>query len=245
MRAVMTVLLLLLLNPVYAEVRTAKDFSGWMMSYYQHPAPDQIAASIKSAYALGVFRDTRKSGAPLVGFIAGAVRGDQVLAAQLANELAAFDDAQYTLVLSGIWYADMAGDESDKIVAAALKKRPAIATSSPFLATPSADLLRVPTERGPWVLDALWGFFFATGDDTPVINIMTALPWIDVSRKQQVMNAGKRGTVLMATAGAARWSLTANAKRHPRVMQICREQISKQPDVISKQLAQIVMNAGK
>lgn len=100
----------------------------------------------------------------------------------------------------------------------ALTRHPDIARRYDFLMREPADLLTVSTERGPWVLDALWGNFFATGDAGPLLRIIAALPWIDESRKAEVMAKGRQGLLLMTIAGAARWSLTSNAQRHPRVL---------------------------
>ena len=83
------------------------------------------------------------------------------------------------------------------------------------------------------VLDALWGYFMATGDDAPVVRIMAALPWMEV-----------RGDIpRLSVGGAAKWSLTSNAAQHERVLRICRAQLSRQPKDVATVLRQVIQEA--
>jgi hypothetical protein len=58
-------------------------------------------------------------------------------------------------------------------------------------------LAEIPLNQGAWVLDALWGRYFATGSSAPVERIAEALPWSEVK--------GDVGRLLVG--GAAKWSL--------------------------------------
>lgn len=226
-----------------AAPQSERDFSKWMTHYYLHPEPASIAPAIKYAFESRLLDDVRKSGPPIFGFIAGAVKRNPELADMLVREFSSFNEEQYALLLIGIWYADLPHDQSRKIVAKALERHPALKKTHPFLLQSSVDLLAVSPKRGAWVLDALWGNFMATGDKRPVINIISVLPWMDESKKSEVIAMGKPGLYLVAVSGAAKWSLTSNAQQHPRVLAICEAQISLQEEPIATQLRTIVAKA--
>lgn len=97
------------------------------------------------------------------------------------------------------------------------------------------EIQQIPLEQGPWVLDALWGNFMATGNAEPVARIMEALPWLDAK--------GEARKLLVA--GAARWSLTSYAKQHKKVMAICESEIKTQPPAVQVKLKSVISGAKK
>lgn len=104
-----------------------------------------------------------------------------------------------------------------------------------LLANGRPSLLELPLEQGPWVLDALWGNFMATGDDAPVARIISALPWINV-----------RGDIArLSVGGAARWSLISNAIQHRRVLAVCRKELASQPKEVADVLREVIGEAEK
>ena len=104
-----------------------------------------------------------------------------------------------------------------------------------LLANGRPSLLELPVEQGPWVLDALWGYFMATGDDAPVVRIISALPWVNV-----------RGDVSrLLVGGAARWSLISNAIQHKPVMTVCRKELASQPNEVTDVLREVIAEAEK
>jgi hypothetical protein len=44
---------------------------------------------------------------------------------------------------------------------------------------------------------------------------------------------------------SAKWSLTSNAIQHPRVLEICRSERSRQPDGVITVLSEIILKAEK
>ena len=83
------------------------------------------------------------------------------------------------------------------------------------------------------MLDALWGNFMATGDNAPVVRIISALPWIHV-----------RGDVpRLLVGGAARWSLISNAIQHQPVMAVCRRELASQPKEVEGVLREVIAEA--
>lgn len=245
MRLLITLAFFLSASHCMAEIKTAEDFGNWMTRYYQNPDPSSISDAIKKGAELKMLGDPQKVGPPVFGFIAGAVKDNPDLARKLVSELRSLDEQQYGLILVGIWYADLPNNESMKIVSQELNSYANLKAKYAFLLSVPVNILSVSPKQGPWVLDAMWGYFFATGSSEPVINIISILPWIDESKKNEVIAMGKPGMYLLATSGSAKWSLTSNSRQHKRVLDICEDQIPKQPEIISKQLKEIVSNASQ
>ena len=104
-----------------------------------------------------------------------------------------------------------------------------------LLANGPLGLLEIPLEQGPWVLDALWGYFMAAGDEAPVARIITALPWVNI-----------RGDVpRLLVGGAARWPLISNAVQHDRVMAVCRKEVTTQSTEVKVVLTEVIASAEK
>lgn len=230
-------------NELIREKSDPDEFSEWVMNYYKKPEPNLIVPLIKKSSESGVFSDVQNIGPPLFGFIAGALKKNPELTEIFAKDLSTLDEKQYSIILIGIWYADV--PNSKNVIETSLKDHPNIKNKYEFLSTNPVSLLSVPARRGPWVLDAMWGYFFATGEDDPIIKIISVLPWIDESKESEIISMGEEGLNLMTTAGAAKWSLISNARQHKRVLEICENQISKQPEPIATQLKDIILNAKK
>jgi hypothetical protein len=64
-----------------------------------------------------------------------------------------------------------------------------------------------------------WGAFLASGDERCIVNVLTAL-----------------GSDEPGLATSARFALAQNAAAHPRVLDICRAQLDKQPESVRAEL---------
>ena len=73
-------------------------------------------------------------------------------------------------------------------------------------------------------LNLQWGAFLATGETTPMRSILAALGAGDNAQLSQ----------------SVRWSLAQNAVQHPRVLAICRDELSRQPNEIRETLRAVI-----
>jgi hypothetical protein len=89
------------------------------------------------------------------------------------------------------------------------------------------DLLRDDIES-PAVVGALWGSFYASGDASFVLRVISLLPWI---------NNRLDGTKALIGRTAEN-SLAVNLVQHPKVMEICESRLTRIPsaerDVLEK-----------
>jgi hypothetical protein len=232
-------LVLLVLALSSAPVHAQDDFSSpevlgrWMTYYYVNPQPHRVADAIQAASSRGFMRNGQNA-PPFIGFLAGVISKTPATAQSLAGQLASLPEADQPVLILGIWYSSLGEAKPllEQLARSMPKHREMI---DHLLAHGRPGLLEIPLEQGPWVLDALWGNFMATGDDAPVVRIISALPWINV-----------RGDVpRLLVGGAARWSLISNAVQHERAMAVSREQLALQPKEVREVLLQVIAEAEK
>lgn len=209
------------------------ELGKWVTYYYLKPEPARAVEAVASASRLGLLKDARSSPS-MIGFLSGVMRKEPAVAREAASRLVKLPNAEQPVLALGLWYSGH--PETGKLLAGLARSVPEQKAMYEELSQNAAPPLdKVPLEQGPWVLDALWGSFMATGDERTVLRVMSALPWVDAQGDKPKALAG----------GAARWSLTANAVRHPRVLAICKAQAAKQPKEVATVLAEIIRNAEK
>ena len=174
-----------------------------------------------SASRNGLFRDTHVV-PPFFGFLAGWFSQNWKSADGVVEKLTALPAEDQEVLVLGLWYS---GSPESKTVLA--KYTPQMPTQgkliSELISSAQPMITEIPLEKGPWVLDALWGNFMSTGREQPVIRIISALAWAKIQGDLPRLVVG----------GSARWSLISNAAQHPRVLEICRSQIKIQPANVS------------
>ncbi len=212
---------------------TVETVQAWMTDYYRHPEPQRIVEVVRSASGLGLLRD-RSTAPPMFGFLAGWFSENEGATDVVMDQLVSLPSEDQPVLIAGLWYSDAPG--AMKTLEKVASRMPSHAESiAKRLAAPSHGIAALPLERGPWAQDALWGYFYATGKEAPVVRLMEALSWV-----------GEKGDALrLALGAAARWSLTSNAVRHPRVLEICRSQVFLQPTTVAAVLKEIIKDAEK
>lgn len=239
MKAIVRSLLIavaLVCSPAFAAVENLSDANAlgrWITYYYLKPEPHRVAEAIRAASSQGFMKNGQKA-PPFIGFIAGVMSKNPLMVQSLAEQLTSLPEVDQPVLILGIWYS--AYPEAKPLLERLTKSMPQHKEMiDHLLANDRPGLLDLPLEQGPWVLDALWGNFMATGDDAPVARIISALPWINV-----------RGDVSrLLVGGAARWSLISNAIQHKPVMAACRKELASQPKEVAEVLREVIASAEK
>jgi len=226
----------LLCSPAFAAEENFSDpnaLGRWITYYYSKPEPRRVAEAIRAASSQGLMKSGQKA-PPYIGFIAGVTSKNPSMAQALAEQLTSLPEVDQPVLILGIWYSTY--PDAKPILERLAKSMPKHKEMiDHLLANGRLGLLELPLEQGPWVLDALWGNFMATGDEAPVSRIISALPWVNV-----------RGDVSrLLVGGAARWSLISNAIQHKPVMAACRKELASQPKAVTEVLREVIAEAEK
>lgn len=216
-----------------AAFGSEEEIDRWLVSYYKKPDPNAVSEAVRAMSRSGLL-DKTTAHAPILGFLAGVFRDNPKQVAGWVKTFGSLKGAHRGVVVRALWHSGL--PDSQKLAYAMLDADPTLKKSfASFYKRTSTPIEKVPIQLGPWVLDALWGNFLATGKKAPVARIMTALPWIDADRDISRMLIGH----------SAAWSLTSNAVQHPKVMTFCEEEVKTQPEDVAKKLSSVITKAKK
>jgi hypothetical protein len=213
--------------------------SDWTIGYYHHRSPDRVSEILAAIEPL-----TRDAGGAMfmVGFLSAVFEDHPDKLGPWLKDLGAMPEPQRKLVLQAVWFSGtpeaqevLLGVGRDKLME---YFRFDLASRRAY---PADDrLLRTPAD-----LDFLWGRFFARGHDAPVRRIIAALPWQQNKPIATPATDEKKFVLLWAMGAAAQWGLTANARRHPRVLEICKAELAKATGPTREYLAKVVRTAAQ
>lgn len=228
-------LALLLLASGALQANTTFDLqesvTKWIAFCYQNPEPSLIPAAVRYMSESGMLE---KNGVipPVIGFLDGAFKNNPENVSDWLDQTQGLEESHLGVVVLGPWYANLPVSQAESY--ALLDQYPGLKRKSSFLPTGAPMAVeQIPLGQGPWVQDALWGNFMATGSKVPVLRIAEALPWAEV----------KGDTGRLVVDGAARWSLASNAVQHQRVLVICERSVSEQPAEVATKLLEVIATA--
>ncbi|HYP16470.1 MAG TPA: hypothetical protein VEQ65_04595, partial [Opitutus sp.] len=130
--------------------------------------------------------------------------------------------AHQRILASALWYSGHPAGASH-LRALARSSTPELRAELESLASRTPDLRDVQV-RSASSLNLQWGAFLATGEKAPVQNILAALGTSDNAQLGQNV----------------RWSLAQNAAQHQRVLAICRDELSRQPNAIRETIRAVI-----
>jgi hypothetical protein len=186
----------------------------WITNYYEHPTPERFVAEVRGWSA------------------AGRLSGEKSLAfAVFLGRVMASNGSQISAWLDQV--GDLKGhDRTTLLLAIAVSNTPegrsylAAQPDGAKFADKPIDIRTVEV-KSPFVLDALWFDYFATGESEAIRRIVSALNYekyseaINQGKKPDLTQPGAKESVMLGMSFlAARWSLASNAKQHRRVGEI-------------------------
>ena len=213
------------------EFRTQKDVLAWITHYREEPAPQHLPALVKAMARFGLLEDSERSGV-YVGFVAGVLADNQTDAEKLVTEMFPLPPASQVVVIKGIAYSGL--PEWKYLLGKFVERMPARKILIRKLMFGEAKTLReLPLTAGPEVLDAWWGFYFATGSYEPARRIIAATAW-----------GGEKNDLEKLTVGSmAKWTLANNATRDKVLLDYMRSELANQPKPVRTHLAEAISAA--
>lgn len=235
MRLAIFIIFIALAISVNAQTEKAfsksEDLGNWITYYYKSPDSTRVAQAVLFASQNGFFKDGKAS-PPFFGFLAGWFSQNRSSAEALVEQLVELPAADQPVLVLGLWYSAI--PESKALLTKYASRLPSQeALIAQLAASGQPSILEIPIEQGPWVLDALWGNFMATGSEAPVARIVSALPWATI----------KGDIPRLLVGGSAKWSLTSNAVQHPRVLEICRQLLPRSAKEVVAPLKTVIRDA--
>jgi hypothetical protein len=216
-----SLLALLFAFTLNASASQSSSAEAWLNNYYQNPAPERFESAVFELSRSGYFE--KPGNVPLaIGFFASIFAEHPDRATEWMGVSRVLPVAHQRILASALWYSGHPRGAAH-LRALAQSASPEIRRELQTLATKTPDL------RGAGVqsvssLNLQWGAFLASGEKTPVRNILAALGTnSDAQLSQNV-----------------RWSLAQNAVQHPLVLDICRDELNRQPNEIRETLRAVI-----
>ncbi len=186
---------------VDANFRTSDQILFWMKDYRAKPQPTRVPGVIGTLSQLGAFQEPEAAGI-YVGFLAGVLHNNPKNAEKLVTRMIAMPPEDHWVLVRAIAYsgvpdwrgmlARLSKKMSTKEVMIEAYASGQLPTLSQFeipgklsridrikAAMPfgKKEAMHTVLPPSPAVLDTLWGYYFATGDDWPLDQMVSMLPW--------------------------------------------------------------------
>jgi hypothetical protein len=237
MRLLAGVLIALMLGalPAAAAPPTrSTDFSQpeqilrWINTYRLKPEPERLPEAVKAMSALGVLRELDSAGV-YVGFTAGVLGANPAKAEKLVTAMFPMRPEDQVLIVRAIAYSDL--PDWKGLLGKFIERMPARKVLiDRHLFGKAQTLMELPLDSGPAALDALWGYYFATGSAKPIRRIVTALPW----------SMDRNDVDKLTTGSMVKLTLAVNATRDQELLSILQDEVRRQPKEVVIPLRQVI-----
>ena len=196
---------------------TAQPAWQWVANYYQNPRPDDLITAVYSLSRSGYFESVGQPATAIGFFTTVFAQNPQHVSYWLA-QTSGLPEQHHRILAAAAW-------KSGSATGARLLRELADSTDANVRAEIHQLLLNgsEPVGNTPVLsassMNLQWGAFLASGDERHIVNVLTAL-----------------GSGQSELATSARFALAQNAVAHPRVLEICRAQLDKQPESVRSEL---------
>ncbi len=180
-----------------AEFASTEHILRWINGYRLKPEPAKLPAAVKAMSELGVFREMDTAGI-YVGFMAGVLHANPKRAEELVAKMYPMPPEDQVAIVRAIAYSDLP-DWKD-LMLKFVERMPARKTLiDRFVFGKQPTLKQMDLDAGTTPLDTLWGFYFATGSQEPVLRMLSVLPWAKDQNNVERLTIGSMAKLSLAT----------------------------------------------
>jgi hypothetical protein len=178
---------------------------------------------------LGLFRDLDQGGV-YIGFIAGVLGSNPDKAEDLVTKMFPMPPEDQVVLIRAIAYSGL--PDWKLLLEKFVERMPArMVLIRKYLYGDGKTLDELPIEDGgSSVLDAYWGYFYATGSPKPIRRILTTLAW----------STDKDHVEKLTIGSMAKWTLASNATREKDLPDILKDEMNTQPPEVRAPLHEVI-----
>jgi hypothetical protein len=195
-----------------------------MENYYQHPATDSFVQAVCSLNYDGYFEEPANQAAAFGFFSTVFQQNPKLVDSWLRSSRFLPLAARRTLAIAA-WTAGSPAGAQQVRETCSMFKYPVRAEVDRMLAGGPVSADRTPVVSAE-SMNLRWGAFLASGDERHIVSVLEAL-----------------GSNEPGLATSARYALAQDAASHPRVLEICREQLDREPQAIQAEIRAVVDDA--
>jgi hypothetical protein len=209
------------------EFTKSEQILKWINDYRAAPEPDRLPDVVKSMGDLGLFRELDNAGV-YIGFIAGVLGSNPDRAERLVSRMFPMPPEDQVVLIRAIAYSGL--PDWKALLEKFVERMPArMVLIRKFLYGDGKVLADLPTDDG-YVIDTLWGYYFATGSAEPIRRIVATLAW----------STSKESVEKLTIGSMAKWTLATNATRDKELRDILADEMNSQPAEVRKPLREVI-----
>jgi hypothetical protein len=200
----------------FSALRASDNFGRqWMEHYYEQPRPDEFVRAVYSLSRAGYFDgDTAPDTA--IGFFAVVFKQNpQRVERWLRTSAPLLTDRPQRILAMAAWLAGSPYGAERVRALSAYNDREERAAMLQMIARGSPPAIKDWPVTSEGAMNLQWGAFLASGNERYVTNVLAAL-----------------GSNEPGLASSARFALAQRAVEYPWVLEICREQMDRQPAAV-------------
>jgi hypothetical protein len=215
-------------DPPQQEFKKSEQILKWINDYRKEPEPNRLPEVFHAMGNLGVFRDLDSAGV-YIGFIGGVIGSSPERAERLVSRMFPMPPEDQVVLIRAIAYSGLP-DWKD-LLQKFVERMPArMVLLRKYLYGDGKTLSDMPIDEGAYVLDALWGYYFATGYREPIERIVGAL----------ALSLDKNNVEKLTIGSMAKWTLATNASREKELLDILNEEMNRQSAEVRKPLREVI-----
>jgi hypothetical protein len=215
-------------EPPEQEFKKSEQILKWINDYRKDPEPNRLPEVFHAMGNLGLFRDLDSAGV-YIGFLGGVIGSNPERAERLVSRMFPMPPEDQVVLIRAIAYSGLP-DWKD-LLQKFVERMPArMVLLRKYLYGDGKTLSDMPIDDGAYVIDALWGYYFATGYREPIERIVGAL----------AMSIDKNDVEKVTIGSMAKWTLATNASREKELLDILNEEMNRQPADVRKPLREVI-----
>src|SRR5688572_28401777 len=194
----------------------------WLETYYVNPRPAELAANVQALSREGFFAKPGNT-AVGIGFLSTVFAQNPTRVEKWLNEMRGLPARERRLIAAALWQA---GHPLGSELLRDVDRNSSVREEVLRVANTPAQLVADTPVRSPSSMNLQWGAFLASGDERHIVRVLDAI-----------------GTGERALDNIAQMNLARNAANHPRVLEICQAQLSRQPQEVQSVLRAALRDA--
>ncbi len=187
-------------QPKQLNLSTPAAIQQWIYRYRANPQPTQVPRAVKAMSDLGVFREVDTAGL-YFGFTAGVIGSNPKQAPRLIAQMFPIPPADQIIVVRAIAWSGL--PDWKPLLLKFVERMPArrvLIERHYYDKLPTLDTIEL--DQSPAGIDALWGYYYATGSARPIGRIVTALGWSQERNDVDKLTAGSMAKLTLAVNGS-------------------------------------------
>jgi hypothetical protein len=210
------------------EFKKSEQILKWINDYRKDPEPNRLPEVFHAMSDVGVFRDLESAGV-YIGFLGGVIGSNPERAERLVSRMFPMPPEDQVVLIRAIAYSGL--PDWKHLLERFVERMPArMVLLRKYLYGDGKTLSEMPIDEGAYVLDALWGYYYATGYREPIERIVGAL----------ALSINRDDVEKLTIGSMAKWTLATNASREKELLDILNEEMNRQPTEVRKPLREVI-----